>query len=215
MEILELFGFKKKDHKKCAPQDRAFLNEVKARIGHAVFSASETPGTAFLSDGNSSRKKVTVWKIEGWLEKEMDAESEHYEENLRFLRALHAGFTTGSLALDDLDDVFVFSSVFRTHIWRLPQAVEYYVGRGELLDVVRMFESSPAILADPYAASPDHPVLLRRLYENDMSMNAEKVATDEVFDVPLEIRAAFAGLDDPLSDAEDRQKLFSDYSLSV
>lgn len=146
-----------------------------------------------------------------------DATSEpiRRQQQARLVNAIRAGIKSGAIEFKGRDELNIFSHVFSSHLmlFMIPQVVEYYVETGEFMDLMLIIEQhlysilehrgNPSLVfKTDYALSRAR---LLRLYEFDMRRQRDGVQVEdqEMMDLPLDMRMAFAGyFDKDLSDAE-------------
>lgn len=140
-----------------------------------------------------------------WIFSKTTKSGEYEQDDVRLLTALHTGLASGAVVLDTADAVNAIGVLFRFGFWRMPQVVEWYCQRGELVEVIE-------------AATQDHQQYLLRTFQEDRDYLSDailfKVLRLYRFDVehesnagddeqlPLEIRLHFAGFFDEVSEDE-------------
>lgn len=121
-----------------------------------------------------------------------------HENAFALVDAIRGQLDSGDLVIADVDDVHALLFGFMIDMGLPSKTMEHYVNTGEFLDVLKLLDER----ADGMDTE-DMALLcskgLQRLYEHDVSSIQETAAGDDenrVVEVPLEIRAAFAGLYD-------------------
>lgn len=157
--------------------------------------------------------------LSSWM-KDPDFLTKSWDANVRTVNALRAGVNNGSIALKNRDDLMLLHFAISIKIEQLPQVVEHYVDRSEfaeLLSVLKGDRDRQRTEAGPWAGLPsaNARVKMRRLYDYDMDQigdvhkgESRHQRDDENYsslDLPLEIRAVFAGLNEDVTDAEYAQ----------
>lgn len=138
-----------------------------------------------------------------------------YRGDIRLMTAFRDGMASGKIELDAHGSSNVFSFFYdETFVaWLFPQAVEYYVETGEIVELFREFSrhSYEDDMSYEESFAVDRAKLLR-LYVFDLTSEQEsRVRGEDHMMLPLEIRISFCGFhNDVLSDEERAQeKAFS------
>lgn len=137
------------------------------------------------------------------------------EDRLRFMNVVTDGLNNGDISFDTFDDfTLFFNSLFLLDEFDLslyPDVVEYYVSRGEIVEVVNIVDdvvtnASNALGGFIDDQSVNDALRTLRLYEYDQNREsqyrAEHGSLDGFDELPLEIRAEFAGLSNALTPEE-------------
>lgn len=193
--------------------DQGFIDTANAEFKSAIYALA--PGESPEAEDyqlDALRARV-AYNVERWLDR-VSNDPIKWKANVRVVNALRAGIVEGTVALNNQESLNAMDFIVTDRLWLFPQLVEYYVERGEFMDLISAVKDST------YSASillnKIHTLSAAKLYrlyswdvEND---HARSHGGDHDFSVlPLEMRLNFS---DFYSDEVNREELYREHVLS-
>lgn len=187
--------------------DMEFLRATAAEIESAVDSAiPDTP------ENEDMRRGILMMTAKDDVRRFVHGEwaNSKWDSNARMVTAIRNGIKNGDIELSGRDDLEAFRYLMNEtlKIFFLPQVVEYYANREELMDLFRLFSEEWFVKNGTGRIR----VKLYRIYAYDMGLEAQ--CLDEL--PPLEIRLSFSDFDnDDMTEEESlREEVFWDMVMS-
>lgn len=180
----------------------------------AYYRVEEMVRGASDYDANFSEDRIKMYKedvlarMKGRLLADMLNDVKNRGDNVRLVTALLKGLDDGSLFCSDIQDLGLFENLFHYNLYRFAYAIEHFVERGELLDVIRL------VMDEVEKHDQERELLIQdiefllqlgmlRLYDYDMTLEGHE-------ELPLEVRMEFSTFYDEDTDA-DRQAYSKKY----
>lgn len=146
----------------------------------------------------------TYVQMKKWLMEGVRIDSFKLNKNVRIINALRAGIRSGSLVLNEEEDLQVFKYIYLLGMKAFPQVVEHFIITGDFIELLR------AVLRDSKKPNWTKAARIKmyRLYAFDLAAQDADMSM-----VPLEIRMSFAGFDNEMSAEEEEREHLREYDL--
>lgn len=136
--------------------------------------------------------------VDYWFKFEMiETKGARWADHVEWVEMFYQNIINGNLVIKDMDDIHALTCMFSHDFRSAPEAVQYYVATGQILNLVHMIIQDSITLVHH---SGQKAVLIKiyELYAYEVSMIEEYLArgesSEEFINLPLEIKLSFSGV---------------------